>query len=282
MCYFCIVVENLNMVYTTYLLKGLPVLDGMGYIRGDTLHPDRVLDFWVLGLITRGKMHLQIDREYALLTTGNYYLLPPHVRHRGTEPADFDVIYLHFTIQGEQLTTPPKPDQLALPVFGHVPTELNYPALYAFLKKAADFRMLSPEQLSIQVAAILSQLSIVQQYAESAADPARTLAYGVMDYLRKHFSLNTCSSDLPAALGYSYGHLARLFRKQFGISIHQHLLQLRIDAATEQLLMGRSIKETARLVGFQDYHYFLKVFKKRKGVSPGELQQRSQTLAERE
>lgn len=264
-------VENYNMSASIYRLYGQPEVLSMGFVQSETLHSDRVLDFWVLGMLTRGATSLQIGHDRVLVRANNYYLLPPYTRHYGIKSeTSFDVIYFHFLTQDRNYES----QALNLPVFGRIPPDISYLNLYRFLKRAIDFGVLSPAQINIQVAAILAQLSVMQEYTGSEQDRTKRLSYQVMDYIREHIEQDINSELIAEVLGYSYGHLDRVFRQHFGMSIHQKLQHLRIDIAAELLVMGKPIKEVGAQVGFHDYHYFLKVFKKIRGVSPGELQRR--------
>lgn len=254
-----------------YRLDGQPEVLSMGFVQDETLHSDRVLDFWVLGMLTRGATSLQVGQDQVNVCANSYYLLPPYVRHYGIQSGtSFDVIYFHFMTRGGGYES----QMLSLPALGRIPPDISYLNLYRFLKRAVDFAVLSPAQINVQVAAILAQLSAMQDYTGSEHDRPKRLAYRVMDYLREHIEQDVNSELIAEELGYSYGHLDRVFRQHFGRSIHQKLQHLRIDIAAELLVMGKPIKEVGAQVGFHDYHYFLKVFKKIRGVSPGELQRR--------
>jgi AraC-like DNA-binding protein len=52
----------------------------------------------------------------------------------------------------------------------------------------------------------------------------------------------------------------------------RELLRTRVQAATHGLQMGKPIKDIYREVGFGDYYYFLKAFKRVQGLSPGAYQ----------
>jgi len=70
-------------------------------------------------------------------------------------------------------------------------------------------------------------------------------------------------------VGYSRFHFARLFKKTTGVSPWNYALQLKIDKAKELLLStGRSVKEVAGEVGFDDPNYFCRIFRKKTGVPP--------------
>jgi AraC-like DNA-binding protein len=266
-------VENPNMAYPIYQLKGHVKMLDMGFVHGERVHPDRVLDFWVLGIVTKGNMQIHIEHENISLTSNTYYVLPPFVHHWGSTRREVcDIIFFHWELNKDEQACEPT---ISLPLVGKLPAEINYLSLYQFLKKAVDFALLPLEQVSAQIDAILAQLSIMQHYEQSTSDPMTRLAYHIMEYLRTNITQEVKREQVAADLGYSYGHLDRVFRQQFGMSIFHKRQQLCIEMATELLLMGKPIKEVALLIGFHDYHYFLKVFKRVHGVSPGTLQKRA-------
>ncbi|MBS6236569.1 MAG: helix-turn-helix transcriptional regulator, partial [Clostridiales bacterium] len=68
-------------------------------------------------------------------------------------------------------------------------------------------------------------------------------------------------------------YLSRLFKQELGIGFNEYLMQVRIKRAQLLLQQGKlSLRQIAECCGFQDYTYFLKVFKKQSGVTPKEYQ----------
>lgn len=63
--------------------------------------------------------------------------------------------------------------------------------------------------------------------------------------------------------------LYSVFRNEFNDTIGNYILKKRI-AASQQLLTNteKSISEIAESVGFTDYNYFIRVFKKKTGITP--------------
>src|SRR5271154_5104839 len=59
------------------------------------------------------------------------------------------------------------------------------------------------------------------------------------EMLREHLEGNLTIQELAAACSVSASHFGRCFRKSFGISVHQWLIQLRI-ARAKDLLSGAS------------------------------------------
>jgi two-component system response regulator YesN len=89
-----------------------------------------------------------------------------------------------------------------------------------------------------------------------------------MDYIQEHYKENLCRNDAAAAARISPVHLSRLFSKYLNTTFSEYLTDLRIEKAGALLReTSLSVKEIAFAVGFKDPDYFVKVFKKTKGIS---------------
>lgn len=68
----------------------------------------------------------------------------------------------------------------------------------------------------------------------------------------------------------SADHLAREFRKHFGVTVGDYVRQLRLDYACAQLANGhQTLAAIAEASGFADQSHFTRVFRRRMGVTPG-------------
>lgn len=92
----------------------------------------------------------------------------------------------------------------------------------------------------------------------------------------KRFIGNNLSKKLTLELiasqvGYSPNYCDTLFKKETGESILNYVIKERVEKAKLLLQEGiLSLKETALSVGFPDYNYFCRTFKKISGYSPTE------------
>jgi len=65
--------------------------------------------------------------------------------------------------------------------------------------------------------------------------------------------------------------LTRLFKRTLGISLYQHVLQVRVNSARSLLAAGtsgRSLAEIAAAVGFADQSHLTRHFKRITGITP--------------
>lgn len=109
--------------------------------------------------------------------------------------------------------------------------------------------------------------------AKPAAEPTHSNSVELMGhYMARHYYRSDFSiRDLAIQFGYSPNYIQRCFRKMFGMSPRECLLETRMRAAI-RLMQTKSyrIKELASLCGFQDVHHFSKTFRRYYGVSPSE------------
>jgi AraC family transcriptional regulator len=77
-------------------------------------------------------------------------------------------------------------------------------------------------------------------------------------------------SELAQAVGVHPTHLARSFRREYGVTVGQYARGLRLDWASAQLaLPDVSLAEVAADAGFADQSHFTRAFRAYAGVTPG-------------
>src|SRR5882757_3311169 len=80
---------------------------------------------------------------------------------------------------------------------------------------------------------------------------------------------NISVSELAVACSLSVSHFARRFRHSFGTSVHQYLIQLRIERAKDLLTQtGTTLVEIASLSGFCDQAAFTRTFSRTEHMTP--------------
>lgn len=115
--------------------------------------------------------------------------------------------------------------------------------------------------------------------AETGAAPAlprEDLVQQAIYLLRSHYhDCNFTIEIIANSLHLSHAQLCRLFKKQTGETMISYLNRLRMDYAEKMLIESdRNATEICYAAGYQDYTYFLTLFKKRHGMTTNEYRQR--------
>lgn len=91
----------------------------------------------------------------------------------------------------------------------------------------------------------------------------------MLRYIQEHYAERISLTDLSQTLNVSCTHLNAKFKAELGYTFHDFLNYYRISRAVELQKQGnRKLYEIAELVGFSDYKYFNKVYKKYVGYPP--------------
>ncbi len=96
-------------------------------------------------------------------------------------------------------------------------------------------------------------------------------AIKIKRYLKAQIGAKLSLSAVAKSVGYSPNYCDTLFKKETGTSIFEYLTELRISEAKLLLTEGiLKLTEIAEAVGFEDYNYFARTFKKNCGYTPSE------------
>lgn len=107
--------------------------------------------------------------------------------------------------------------------------------------------------------------------ASYSADNARNLQ-NIKDYLDAHYSEKITLDFLSGKYFINKFYLTRIFKEQFGVSITNYLLQIRITHAKRLLrFTDLSIDKISHECGMNDANYFSRAFKKVEGITPGQF-----------
>lgn len=93
----------------------------------------------------------------------------------------------------------------------------------------------------------------------------------IKEYLDENYTQKVTLDELAEIFYINKYYLTRIFKEQFGISVVDYLLHIRITKAKELLRFSTyNIEEVGIRCGVPDANYFTRVFKKIEGMSPKE------------
>lgn len=116
---------------------------------------------------------------------------------------------------------------------------------------------------------------VVERQKETSQD--QTLSRKIQEYIQENYqdpdlniSITSQHFDLTPA------YLSSIYKKQTGKSLLEYINTVRLAAAEQFLEQGYSVVEVAAMAGFRDSSTFIRVFKKKKGMTPGQVKKKNQ------
>jgi len=209
---------------------------------------------------------------------GNAFLLFPGVWHRYTPDSETGWREHWIGFNGEvalrwrqsRFISPKNPllkisaEDTVLAVFSRVMQSIrtNRPALQQIMAGATSY---------------LLGLFYSAQQAQPAAQAHQSNAIELaIAHIHTEFARDLNMMHLAEEIGVSYSWFRSTFVAHTGLSPHQYLLELRLVRARNLLAeTNLSVKEIAMQTGFEDEHYFSRLFRRKMNLTPGQFRGRS-------
>lgn len=114
---------------------------------------------------------------------------------------------------------------------------------------------------------IMDDISEMTEKKEIAVSPESSAAR-LMMWTEENYSKKVTMKDASEFFGYNKNYFSKWIKETVGTGFTEFLNSVRISHACAYLSGGRTIEETAELCGYGDPSYFIKVFKKLRGMTP--------------
>lgn len=115
------------------------------------------------------------------------------------------------------------------------------------------------------------RLDIARQESEASHN---AMIHEAKRFILSHIQENICVNDIAEEVHLNAQYLMRLFKKEMGVSILEYITDERIKLAKEILVRtDYQISQVADSVGYGNYSYFTKIFRRSEGVSPRQYRQ---------
>lgn len=271
------------------------------------VHKKRRLNEFVFYAVKSGSMELKENGVPFEVKEGDFLLLDPEYTHLGTKATTCDYIYVHFVHEDierheseeedlerffsnrrESLTQDSRSFERYEKTYVNLPKRVNlkksgaYHKIHRLLQEAIDCNKNQLENYKVLCACKLMEAFVeiaresLSKKAAKAKDTiplSHTKVHDLLDYLNANYKNEITSEQIEATLSCNFDYMNRVFKRLTGVTIFAYLTDLRMQKACE-LLTTTSLKvgAVAHMVGFSDETYFYKVFKKARGVSPGQYE----------
>ncbi len=239
---------------------------GVSYCDGTYLIRRAHSRIYCMEYVLAGKGTVQVDDTIFTAEAGDIYILPARRKHKYYSDAKDPWIKIWFNIRGELV------DQLfscyGLENIFHITNLPIYPLFREFL----DCAKATADIYAAQDACAVVSLKIMQAYATHIhlEQPLNAnLAHRLKEKIDNLTDFTTDFDTLIADLYCTKSHIIRLYKKEYGVTPYNYLLQKKL-AHAKMLLENAAmpVRDIALTLGFRDSHYFSNFFKKEVGVSP--------------
>lgn len=137
----------------------------------------------------------------------------------------------------------------------------------AHLESAAQRYATMEAERPVQRAEPLQTVAAAE--TDSPAMTGNRMVNEMLRYVHAHYQEDISVQDLAALCFINQSYAGQLFRQEIGDTFNNYLTHIRIEKAVALLTKtDMSIAAVAVAVGYRDYFYFAKVFKRVVGVTP--------------
>ncbi|MBC1234617.1 helix-turn-helix domain-containing protein [Listeria booriae] len=240
-------------------------------------------DFLEMSIIYSGRVNYNIDNQIYHLKAGDVLLFNPGIDHfefseDGTENTQIHIGFRHFSLEGYPRDTFPfKTSVIRLhenkTKFMETCTQLlaekyHEKPGYDLMLKALLMHLIiyilrdaDPEQLENNGFKLSTE-----------AQEKQTLVNEIIHYMEKHHTEDVTLSSLSQTMYISPTYISKVFKEETGESPINYLIKIRLSRAHDLLTsQDVTVKEAAKLVGYNDAFYFSKLFKKYYGFPPSDV-----------
>lgn len=265
----------------------------------------------ILLVIMDGRCKIEINKESYILNEGDAMIIPRAESYRRTPLDDREckMLYVHFTVNGgirelsnsaalsslEELNLDIRSSLLPEKQFfpSHI-TEIFLPTHYEAKDRSlieiaevidASLPVFKASNALFITLKFCEMLSYVTKKTVSALDRIRgDIGIGAVPqklkravfYIRQNEAKKTSLAGLAEYCGLSESQMIRYFKSAFDKTPTEYIREYKINRAREIFLTAPDlpIKAVCDMLGFDDAHYFSRIFKAITGESPREYRER--------
>lgn len=228
------------------------------------------------------------DREYTL-RAGDLLTLEPGKTHWGHHPVDTftDVYWIHFVHScqprlvdsgdipwsqvfpsGTDADLAPVPQLMYVPKHARLDLDMLTPLLDEIILLHRSLTLRNALRVHALAGELFNRLQ--SQISARVRSRAYWLCERVIQYLHEHVSEPFDSRHMERELHYDFDYMSRCLKQYTNMTPLQYKHHLQIERAKSLLLQtDLSVKEIAERAGQPDSNYFVRLFRKHVGVSPG-------------
>ena len=243
--------------------------------------------------VDSGTMDITLQgREKVVLESGDYFITPANIPYRFTVQEGCTIsMFSFFLDNGIEELVPQEEiefehsdncvyvdiESLFIPIKGKLlPTDRAYYALKQLISeydRTGEYVNVctAAKVLEFFLALAMSSLDRIEpSTGRMASERCYSYCERIDEYIEKNYAQPITMTTISSLLMLHENYISRVYKRIRGITIMQHLLDVRIDKAKKLLMTNRySVAEISKMVGFRSQRYFITTFKRIERVTPG-------------
>ena len=264
--------------------------------------PKRVIYDYEMIYVSDGRLMVESQEGNYSIEQGEIHFMKPQIVHRRYVPQNefcsyynlhFDLKYTGEDFSAEIYTRPCEEKVTEVPIdedllnrMVYELSELELPVkmmlsdparLIAVMEEM--LRSFRGEEFGYQLVLTADLLKVLSLVAEEKKNENQSREFSYYSdqinkftlHLLNHYHEKINLDAVARTLGISSTHLRKVFKSIEQKTPQEYLIDLRIEKAKEYIAEGKySMTEISSMVGYDDIHYFSRIFKKREKLSPTE------------
>lgn len=253
----------------------LTYLQEIGQLHAQTTHISKRenLASYLFFVVLSGSGTLKYDGEIYQLTPGDCIFIDcqKSYSHETSEDlwqlkwihfygSNMPSIYDKYVERGGQPVFRPNNPTTFLEVWNHI------------YETAASTDYIRDMRINEGLNSLLTLLMAESWSGDSASSGSKTeILVEIKKYLDEHYPDRITLDDLSEKFYINKFYLTRIFKKQFGVTLNDYLLQTRITHAKQLLrFTDKTVEAIGIECGMGTVHYFSRMFKRVEGIAPSE------------
>jgi AraC-like DNA-binding protein len=234
----------------------------------------RTIEDWHLLFVKGGKGWYKVDGEYVKLERGKVIFVSSEITYEAGQDFDYppEIMPIRFCVYNNQT--------------GKASPEIIEPFWFEFTVNNVSYWQRMFEELhwwhlknnngdnigsvSAQILAVLNGAYAKLSRTSSSGD---IRIQQVIAFLNTHPLDRSSIGELASKAGLTSKYFTKLFKISTGLSPKSYQLKGRLNYGRFLLETGKSVKETADILGYPDQYIFSKQFKNNFDISPSRLKQ---------
>ncbi|OXM85563.1 helix-turn-helix transcriptional regulator [Paenibacillus rigui] len=255
-----------------------------------TRHYERTFPLYDIILVKQGAYYMVEDGVRYDIKENGLLVLEPDKLHAGSAPCPegTELYYVHLkhprplrTLRADEISwsalLSPSPSyhdldagsqRMYLPKFAHLDLSEVFPLLDRMMELKSQFSL--ENQLPLQALAASLCVQLQRALRAHTLSPGQKLSEQLIAYLYACSDRPFRLDDLSEQFHFHVDYLSKCLKKHTGLTPLQYSNRIKIEKAKSMLQQtDLPLKEIVNQLGIADYNYFLRLFRKHTGVSPG-------------